>query len=124
MRIKSPLYYKLRSWVSILKQSFEHVDKEADLKKPSGVSRVSKAYFVSQQHFTFGATNSPNKYFTVNVYKTLDECYLDARRHKIKCFYARKWYIKTFIKKLQNAYKQEALTLTKEEDESRTATRS
>ena len=123
MRSKSPLYYKLRSWAGILKQSFEHVDKEADLKKPSGVSKVSKAYFVSQQHFTSGASNSPNKYFTVSQYETLDECYLDARRHKIKCFYARKWYIKTFIKKLQNEHKQETLTLTNKENEPRTATR-
>jgi hypothetical protein len=115
MKSKTPLYYKLRSWNGILKQSFEHVDKEADLKKPSGVSKVSKAYFVSQQHFTSGASKSPNKYFTVSLYETLNECYLDARRHKIRCFYARKWYIKTFIKKLHDAYKQEAPTLTKEE---------
>jgi hypothetical protein len=100
MNSKSSLFYKIRSWLGILEQHFENL-KITELKEKSKPNKnLSKAYLISQQNFSFESTGN-NTYFTVSKYKSLNECYLKAREYKIEAFYARKWYIKTFIKSLQ-----------------------
>jgi len=108
---KDPIYFKLRSWQGILKKIFKPL-KITDLKN-GPAENYSKQYRVSQNYFTFEG-NSNTNYFRVSKYKSVIECYNAAREYKIsviECynvareynisgFYARKWYIKTFIKKL------------------------
>ena len=94
---KEPIYFKLRSWQGILKQTFKPL-KITDLKNGPN-ENCSKRYLISQNHFTFKGTDS-NNYFTVSKYKSIIDCYNVAREYNISGFYARKWYIKTFIKKL------------------------
>lgn len=90
----SPLGYKIRSWNEILKRNFEPL-KITNYKLDK---KNNKQFVVSSNHFTFSSTTN-NKVFRVNKYNTFYECYLEAKKHKILCFYSRKWYIKTFIKK-------------------------
>ena len=90
------IYFKLQNWQRILKQTYKPL-KITDLKKRKN---CSDEYIVSLNHFTFDGTGN-NTIFRVSKYKSVNnECYNAAKEYKIAGFYARKWYIKTFIKKL------------------------
>jgi hypothetical protein len=99
---KSPLFYKIRSLEGLFKKNYEPL-KITDYK----INKYkNKDFLVSIQNFTFDSTGN-NKYFTESKYNSFYECYLEAKKYKILCFYARKWYIKTFIKKLKLNYENE-----------------
>ena len=99
---KSPLFYKIRSLEGLFKKKSEPL-KITDYK----INKYkNKQFLVSFAKFTFDSTGG-NKYFTESKYNSFYECYLEAKKYKILCFYARKWYIKTFIKKLKLDYENE-----------------
>ena len=98
----SPLFYKIRSWERLLKQKYEQLKiTQYKLNKFN-----IRQFLVSIANFTFDSTGN-NKYFTESKYNSFYECYLEAKEYKIMAFYARKWYITTFIKKLKLQYENE-----------------
>lgn len=101
---KSQLFSKIRSWEGISKQQYKSL-KIIDYKLTKCKTRQ---FLVSVAKFTFDSTGN-NKYFTESKYNSFYECYLEAKKYKIMAFYARKWYITTFIKKLKLDYENEDL---------------
>ncbi len=99
---KSPLFYKIRNWKRILKQEFKPL-KITDYKLNKYNTRV---FLISMQNFSFDSTGN-NIYFTKSKYNSFNECYLKAKEYMLMAFYARKWYITTFIKKLKLQYENE-----------------
>lgn len=100
---KSPLFYKIRSWEKILKRKYKPL-KIIDFKLNKNKIRQ---FLVSIANFTFDSTGN-NKYFTESKYNNnIYKCYLEAKKYKIMAFYARKWYITTFMKTLKLQYENE-----------------
>lgn len=100
---KSPLFYKIRSWEKILKRKYKPL-KIIDFKLNKNKIRQ---FLVSIATFTFDSTGN-NKYFTESKYNNnIYKCYLEAKKYKIMAFYARKWYITTFMKTLKLQYENE-----------------
>lgn len=99
---KSPLFYKIRSWEGILKQEY----------KPLKIIHYklnkynTRQFLISFAKFSIDSKDK-NNYFTESKYNSFNECYLQAKKYKIMAFYARKWYITTFIKKLKLDYENE-----------------
>lgn len=99
---KSPLFYKIRSWEGISKQEYKPL-KIIDYK----LNKYNiRQFIVTISNYSFVSTGN-NKYFTESKYNSLYECYLEAKKYKIMAFYARKWYITTFLKRLKLEYENE-----------------
>ena len=98
---KSPLFYKIRSWEGILKMIYKPL-KITNYKFKNN----NRQFLVSIANFTFDSTGN-NKRFIESKYNSLYECYLEAKKYKIMAFYARKWYITTFLKTLKLQYENE-----------------
>lgn len=98
---KSPLFYKISTWERILKMIYKPL-KITNYKFKNN----NRQFLVSIANFTFDSTGN-NKCFIESKYNSFQECYLEAKKYKIMAFYARKWYITTFIKKLKLDYENE-----------------
>ena len=98
---KSPLFYKICTWERILKMIYKPL-KITNYKFKNN----NRQFLVSIANFTSDSTGN-NKYFTETKYNSLYECYLEAKKYKILAFYARKWYITTFLKTLKLQYENE-----------------
>ena len=99
---KSPIFYKIRSWKVILKRKYKPL-KIIDYKLTKYNTRQ---FIVLISNFSFVSTKN-HKYFIENKNNSLYECYLEAKKYKIMAFYARKWYITTFLKRLKLEYENE-----------------
>ena len=93
--------WKMRNWTKLLKTKFSaNFDKDLKQNNRNDGNNYSDYYLFTYETFTH--KSSRHMLFTVSRYESKEKCFEDYKKYKLSFFYLRKWYIKTFIKKLQH----------------------